>query len=65
MTAWIIMIWTFGMLTPNIGGEVLILGSLLIYLYIVLELLYAERCVAAPSAARTQPNDAVKIMDQR
>jgi O-antigen ligase len=65
MTAWIIMIWTFGMLTPNIGGEVLILGSLLIYLYIVLELLYAERCVAAPSAARTQPNDAVKIMAQR
>lgn len=48
VTAWIIMIWSFGMLTPNISGQLLILGSLLLYLYIVLEFLYAKKRVASP-----------------
>lgn len=39
-TAWIIMLWTFGMLTPNISGQLLIIGALLLYVHIVLELLY-------------------------
>lgn len=43
MTAWLILIWTYGMLTPNISGQLLILGALLLYLYVVLELLYADK----------------------
>lgn len=56
VTAWIIMIWSFGMLTPNISGQLLILGSLLLYLYVVLELLYSEKRAAmstSPVAQKT------------
>lgn len=53
VTAWIIMIWSFGMLTPNISGQLLILGSLLLYLYIVLEFLYAKKRAASPLSVVT------------
>lgn len=43
VTAWAIMLWTFGMLTPNISGQLLILGALLIYLYVVLEFLHSDQ----------------------
>lgn len=53
MMAWTIMIWTYGMLTPNISGPVAILGSLLLYLYVVLELLYADkRAPVSPPVAQ-------------
>lgn len=56
VTAWIIMIWSFGMLTPNISGQLLILGSLLLYLYIVLEFLYAKkRGASRPSTDTVHP----------
>lgn len=42
-TAWVIMLWTFGMLTPNVSGQLLIIGALLLYVYVVLELLYSEK----------------------
>lgn len=51
MTAWIIMLWTFGMLTPNISGQLLILGALLLYLYVVLELLYADKRTSVSHSA--------------
>jgi len=43
VTAWVIMLWTFGMLTPNISGQLLIIGALLLYLFVVLEFLYADK----------------------
>ncbi|MGA9164403.1 MAG: O-antigen ligase family protein [Thiobacillus sp.] len=53
VTAWIIMIWTFGMLSPNISGQLLIVGALLLYLHTVLELLYADKRAAASTAKMT------------
>lgn len=51
MTAWMIMLWTFGMLTPNISGQLLVLGALLLYLYVVLELLYADKRASVSHSA--------------
>lgn len=51
MTAWLILIWTYGMLTPNISGQLLILGALLLYLYVVLELLYADKRTSVSHSA--------------
>lgn len=53
-TAWIIMIWSFGLLTPVISGQLLILGALLLYLFVVLEMQYAGKR-AAESAAVQKP----------
>ena len=64
-TAWVIMLWTFGMLTPNISGQLFILGTLLLYLYVVLELLYAERRVATAPFPQIQPNGVVNVIAQR
>lgn len=56
VTAWVIMLWTFGMLTPNISGQLLILGALLLYIHVVLELRYAEmralKALALPKTPR-------------
>ncbi|HRK79534.1 MAG TPA: hypothetical protein PLQ95_13445 [Thiobacillus sp.] len=55
-TAWVIMLWTFGMLTPNISGQLLIIGALLLYVYVVLELLYSEKSASmskSPVAQKT------------
>ena len=51
-TAWVINLWTFGMLTPNISGQLLIIGALLLYLQAVLELLYADKRAAASTATK-------------
>jgi O-antigen ligase len=55
MTAWVIMLWSFGMLTPNISGQLLILGALLLYLHVVMEMRYAETRALEPSTSRKTP----------
>lgn len=58
VTAWFILIWTYGMLTPNISGQVMILGALLLYLYVVMELHYLKlRANAATRAVLSFGNE--------
>ncbi|MCC6534651.1 MAG: O-antigen ligase family protein [Burkholderiales bacterium] len=44
VTAWWLMLWTFGLLTPTLSGQLLVLGSLLMYIHVMLEFVYF-RCV--------------------
>ena len=58
--AWFIMLWSFGMLTPNISGQVLILGALLMYLYVILEWLHATR--PAQRGVRSEPGSSPRLV---
>jgi O-antigen ligase len=57
-TSWAILLWTFGMLTPNLSWQVLVLGGLLVYLHVTLEWAHATRRVVKSQNDRAIRNAA-------